>query len=647
MRRRLTSLLSAAVAVSALGAATLPAAAGAAPGAQSGAPSAAATGATAARCATSPRRITFTRTARAKTGRVSWKAPKGAKTKAGLTYRVSVNGKPVKHTRSRSVRIAVKLRKHYRVSVAVVRNGHVQASRCRASRTITVRVKPPSRPKALKATVAGGKAKLSWRKSRRGDGSLTGYRVFRDGKTVKQVKGTRLSIAVSASRSAAIAVRAVDSGGRMSAAATTTVAATKAGTGAKRPAPAVSSDAPQAPANLRSASVTDSSVSLAWDAAKPGGGKLAGYRVFRDGKSLGQITATARDVPRLNTAQAYTFTVVAVDTRGRVSAPSNALTVSTNAPPPSTGSVHAFLLASTGASFQDFQAHYRQIGAVHVTYFDCNRTTAAIQGKDDPQITQFAKVRQVEVYGRFDCQSPSTLNTILNDPATRATWITTMVDTAVNNGYDGINLDFEAGAASNRAAMSSFVTELAGRLHGVGKKLAVDVAAKTADVADHPRSTFYDYQAIAASADVVFVMNWGIHWATSAPGAIADMPWVQDVVSYVNTLPNREKYVMGTPLYGMDWPNGGGTANPAKALEWSDVAALAASVGAPLDVHGTAREVSFSYTDPAGVKHDVWAMNSVAALERMRLYKANGYGLGVWRLGKEDQALWNDPLLAG
>ena len=31
------------------------------------------------------------------------------------------------------------------------------------------------------------------------------------------------------------------------------------------------------------------------------------------------------------------------------------------------------------------------------------------------------------------------------------------------------------------------------------------------------------------------------------------MPWLRAVVRYVNTLPNREKYVIGTPLYGMDW----------------------------------------------------------------------------------------------
>ncbi|MEA2248469.1 MAG: hypothetical protein QOH46_2998, partial [Solirubrobacteraceae bacterium] len=376
-------------------------------------------------------------------------------------------------------------------------------------------------------------------------------------------------------------------------------------------------------------------------------GRIVGYRVFRDGKALGQTAATQMDVPRLATVQAYTFTVVAVDNRGRISAPSDAFTISTNPPPPSTGGLHAFLLASTGSSFEDFKARYRQIGAIHPTYFECNRGTAAIQGKDDPQITQYAKVRQVEVYARFDCQSTATLETILNDPATRATWLQTIVDSALNNGYDGINLDFEAGAASNRDAMSSFVTELAGRLHAVGKKLAVDVSAKNADVLNHPRSSFYDYNAISAAADVVFVMNWGIHWATSAPGAIAGMPWVQSVVSYVNTLPNREKYVMGAPMYGMDWANGGGAANPAKALEWADVAALAASLGVAPSFHPTAREVTFSYTDPAGTPHEVWALDSAAILERMRLYRANGYGLGVWRLGREDQALWNDPLLAG
>jgi spore germination protein YaaH len=621
--RRITALLAAATTVLA------PAAGILAPAAPAASP-VTTTDAAAPKCATSATALAFSRSARSKVARLSWKAP--ASPKGKLTYRVYKNAKRVAQTHSRSVRVAVTVRHRYRFSVAVLRAGKVQAGPCRLVRTLSVRFLAPTRPRSLKVTVTKGRAMLKWKKSRAGDGRMVGYRVFRDAKTVRQLKGTKLSVPVSADNTTTLSVRSVDSRGHMSAAATSTVAA--------------GGEVPQAPQALRTVSVSDSAVTLAWNASKAGSGRVIGYRVFRDGKTLGQNAPTQLDVPRLNTAQAYTFTVVAVDNRGRLSPPSKALTISTNPPVPSTGTLHAFLLASTGSSFEDFKAHYRQIGAIHVTYFECNRATAAVKGKDDPQITQFAKLRQVEVYGRFDCQSTAILHTILTDPATRSAWLTTMVDTAVQNGYDGINLDFEAGAAADRGAFSSFVAELSGRLHAVGKKLAVDVSPKAADSLTHPRSGIYDYPVLADSADVIFVMAWGIHWSTSAPGPIADMPWLQSVVGYLNTLPNREKYVIGTPMYGMDWANGGGAANPATALEWSDMSALAARVGAVPTYDPTAHEMHFSYADGAG-SHEVWSSNAATVLERMQMFRANGYALGVWRLGHEDQAMWSDPLLAG
>jgi spore germination protein len=274
------------------------------------------------------------------------------------------------------------------------------------------------------------------------------------------------------------------------------------------------------------------------------------------------------------------------------------------------------------------------------------RATGLVQGRDDPQITRFAKLRQVEVYARFDCQSAPVLHRILTEPALRGAWLATMAGAAVQYGYDGVNLDFESGAPADRAALSGFVSELAARLHAAGKKLAVDVSAKTADDPAHPRSGIYDYPALARAADVVFVMAWGIRWSTSAPGPIADMPWLRRIVSYVNTLPDRGRYVIGTPMYGMDWPRASGIGAPATALEWSDVALLAARAGVAPGYDPTAHETHFAYTDAAGTAHQVWASNAGAVLERMRLFRANGYGIGVWRPGREDQAMWADPLLA-
>ena len=83
---------------------------------------------------------------------------------------------------------------------------------------------------------------------------------------------------------------------------------------------------------------------------------------------------------------------------------------------------------------------------------------------------------------------------------------------------------------------------------------------------NHPRSTFFDYAALSQQADWIFVMAWGIHWRTSAPGAQDDIGWLRQVVSYVATMPQRGRFVLGMQLYGMDWPNGGGAANPSTRL---------------------------------------------------------------------------------
>ena len=119
---------------------------------------------------------------------------------------------------------------------------------------------------------------------------------------------------------------------------------------------------------------------------------------------------------------------------------------------------------------------------------------------------------------RFNCQRTSVLNRILNDPVLRQTWIDGIVQRVTDSGADGASLDFEAGLYTDRAAYTSFVADLAARLHEQGQRLTIAVSAKTADVPRHPRSTFFDYVALSASADQIFVMAWGIKWATSGPG---------------------------------------------------------------------------------------------------------------------------------
>jgi spore germination protein YaaH len=106
------------------------------------------------------------------------------------------------------------------------------------------------------------------------------------------------------------------------------------------------------------------------------------------------------------------------------------------------------------------------------------------------------------------------------------------------------------------------------------------------------------------------------------------------------------KYVLGMQLYAMDWPNGGGAANAANSYEYQDAIDLATRLGVTPHYDATSAALTFSYTDGAGAHHDVWFTDSTTEATRIALAKTSGLGgVGIWRLGREDQRLWQNPLL--
>ena len=126
-----------------------------------------------------------------------------------------------------------------------------------------------------------------------------------------------------------------------------------------------------------------------------------------------------------------------------------------------------------------------------------------------------------------------------------------------------------ASTSTSRVARPPIVT----RSRSSSRTLAADDACATARSSRcaslRPTTTrrsaaqgFYNYQALAAAADYVFVMGWGLHWATSAPGSIDDINWETRDHRLHRHQPNKSKFVLGHGMYGMDWPAGGGEATP-------------------------------------------------------------------------------------
>lgn len=87
---------------------------------------------------------------------------------------------------------------------------------------------------------------------------------------------------------------------------------------------------PGAPSVLHQTGSTTSTISLAWTASTPGSLPISYYAVFRNGLIVGTSVTTVYTDTGLTGATSYTYQVVAVDTSGRASAPSNSILASTS-----------------------------------------------------------------------------------------------------------------------------------------------------------------------------------------------------------------------------------------------------------------------------------------------------------------------------
>jgi spore germination protein YaaH len=548
-------------------------------------------------------------------------------------YRVYRDGQLVGQSTGGSMRLAHLSFPHtYAITVTAI-DADKHESAPSASLSLSTAHTPPNGSPLISAEhVTDTSATLSWQPgSANGGSALVGYMLYKDGAPVGVIHGQSATVALASQHEYSFTVRALDSLGSLSA-----------------PAPNVTvvttHTPPPAPAGLSASEVTSQSAHLAWAPSTAVSGEIVGYRVFRDGVPVGQTAAPEMTLSSLAPSSDYEITVVAVDSLGAISEPTPVLVVHTAEPTPTSGTAQAFLLASTDQSFDDLQAHYQQIGVVYPTYYECG-AGAEVTGKDDPLITGWAEARRIDVMPRLNCQNSSRENQILNNTATRTALIENLANLSRTYGYQGIQIDFEGAEPSERAPFTAFITALAERLHSEGRKLSTIVTAKYYNVPSG-RAAMYDDAALSAVSDYIFVLDWGIHWTTSAPGSIDEYAWFKRVAEYTATMPNLNKFVLGMPMYGIDWANGGGPGNPGTSLEYEDIVALQSVFGALPEWDATALSPHFSYTDGAGVPHQVWYTDKQSIGERTALAASLGLKIGLWHLGSEDQSVWELPQLA-
>lgn len=216
-----------------------------------------------------------------------------------------------------------------------------------------------------------------------------------------------------------------------------------------------------------------------------------------------------------------------------------------------------------------------------------------------------------------------------------------LLETVREQGYAGVDVDFEYILPEDRQGYAAFVGNLREAMNREGWQVSAALAPKTSK---EQRGLLYegmDYSLLGANADLVFLMTyeWGHQHGPAM--AIAPINKVRQVLDYAVTEIPKNKILMGIPNYAYDWtlPFVRGE-SVAEIMGNTEAVRRAAIQGAPIQYDMTDQSPWYTY-EQDGAAHEVW-FEDVRSMEvKLRTAIEYGFlGIGYWNLMRPFRANW-------
>ena len=225
----------------------------------------------------------------------------------------------------------------------------------------------------------------------------------------------------------------------------------------------------------------------------------------------------------------------------------------------------------------------------------------------------------------------------MTDAALRSQVIAKVRDLARHYGVDGINVDWEDLATSDRDAYSGFVRQAVGVWHAAGFVTSVDISART----DHWQlgdwSESFDQRALGAAADYVVLMAYDEHNRLKPDGPTASLPWVEDSVRYLLRSTSANKVILGVPFYSNEWDD---TTKKGSVITYAETYAHVRAHHAVVtwDEHDGSNLARYTL---AGHTHHLWFEDPRSLSLKAALVNTYGLaGVAAWRIGFETPDAW-------
>lgn len=221
---------------------------------------------------------------------------------------------------------------------------------------------------------------------------------------------------------------------------------------------------------------------------------------------------------------------------------------------------------------------------------------------------------------------------LLRDPALQQTLAANVLQTMLEKGYEGLDVDFEYLGRDLAEPYAAFIQLLRDTLAPYSLPLITALAPKTSAAQPGTLYEGHNYASLSTASDAVLLMTYEWGYTYGPPMAVAPVGAVRRVVEFALTQMDAAKVLLGFPNYAYDWtlPFTAG-ATRAQSIGNETAPLLAAQYGAEIQFDTQSQTPYFTYLDEAGQPHEVWFEDVRSAQAKFALLPEYGLlGLGYW-----------------
>lgn len=287
-------------------------------------------------------------------------------------------------------------------------------------------------------------------------------------------------------------------------------------------------------------------------------------------------------------------------------------------------------------------AGLKGVNVISPTWFSIADNDGNITSLADADYVKTAQANDLEVWALIDNFNEQVDTTkVLSSTASREKITNQLIASAIQNGFEGINVDFESIPEDAADGYIQFIRELSVKCRKNGIVLSID------NPVPKPFTAHYNRKEQGIVADYVIIMGYDEHYVGSEEaGSVASMPFVKAGITDTIAEVPAEKVINGVPFYTRLWKittnKNGSTelSSEAIGMDQADETLASNGVEAAWD-EGTMQDYA-EFTGGDGNNYKIWLENEKSIEEKAKLVKEyNLGGIASWKLGFERSSIWD------